>query len=133
MDAAWIVPVTALTLFAPAPPAERTKEGRLGKEVAALERKLHGEWRGGACDGDLVFHAGGRYEHQRHGPGGADSAGTWEVRWDALPPTLILDCKTSTDPDCVRKQEVKVIVLDGEALSVQHPRASPTRYRRVKK
>src|SRR5690242_20170500 len=67
-----------------------------GKELAALEQKLLGAWQGRiGCDGRLVFQADGTYELKQYGPAPYDSAGAWKVCWDALPPTLVLTCKTS--------------------------------------
>ncbi len=49
-------PIALLIAFAPVP-AERPADAKLAKEVAALERKLQGEWCGqGGCVGDIVFH-----------------------------------------------------------------------------
>ena len=69
----------------------------------------------------------------KHGPGGDDSEGAWEIRWDALPPTLILDCKTSTDRDLITKREVKLILLEDGAFAYQHPKSPAVRYERAKK
>ena len=66
-------PIALLIAFAPVP-AERPPGAKLAKEVAALERKLHGQWRGqGACVGDITFHPDGKYERAKQGPGGTDS------------------------------------------------------------
>ena len=93
-----------------------------GGAPAALEGKLHGAWTGeGPCDGRLPLRADGTYERKLHGPGGNNCAGTWVVRWDALPPTLVLTCKTSDDPMYIRKEEVKLIQLDDQAPRVQVP------------
>ncbi len=105
-------------------------------DPAALERKLHGAWKGdGPCDGGLTLRADGTYERKLHGPGGNNSAGTWEVRWDALPPTLVLTAKTSDDPVYVGQEEVKLIQLDDQALAFKYLSGQTTsvRYSRVKK
>src|SRR5262245_3779452 len=104
---AWVV------LAAPVPPP-RVR----GKELAALERKLLGAWKGqSGCAGDFLFRADGTYELKGRGPGGNDSSGTWKVRGGALPATLVLTCKTSDIRGEVGKTtEVKLIRLDGEAL-----------------
>jgi hypothetical protein len=89
-----------------------------GKCLTALERKLHAEWIGqGPCDGRLTLRADGTYERRRCGPAGINSAGTWKVRWDALPPTLVLICKTSDGPgeDAGTTYEPKLIQLDDVA------------------
>src|SRR4051812_31118399 len=88
-------------LYAPAP-RERIAE----KGLDAIERKLHGAWRSeSACGGTLTFRPDGTYEHKFQGPGGDTSSGTWVLRWDALPPTLVLTCKVSTDPAKVGVRE----------------------------
>jgi hypothetical protein len=113
----------------PAPPAKA--EGG----PAALERKLHGAWEGqGPCVGGITFRADKTYERTLHGPGRNNSAGAWEVRWDALPPTLLLTCKTSDDPLYVRKEGWKLTRLDDEALTLTHPGGRTTmRFSRRKK
>ncbi len=55
------------------------------------------------------------------------------MRWDALPPTLVLDCKTSTDRDLIGRREVKLILLDDAAFSYQYPKSQPVRYERAKR
>ena len=72
-----------------------------------------------------MFRADGTYELKRYGPGGDDYAGTWTVRWDALPPTLVLTCKTSEIPELGK---LKLIQLDDETLV-----AGDGRYAREKK
>jgi hypothetical protein len=108
---------------------------RPGKELAALEHKMLGTWKGQhGCAGNFVFRADGTYELTDYGPAPYDSAGTWKVRWDALPPTLVLTCKTSEVPAEVGKAtQVKLIRLDGETLAVKHPNGTVERYARVKK
>src|SRR5437870_7687927 len=71
-----------------------------GKELAALEQKLVGAWEGQTgCAGNYLFRADGTYELKMYGPVPIDLAGTWKVRWDALPPTLVLTCKTAGIPE----------------------------------
>jgi len=103
-----------------------------GSDPAGLERKLHGAWIGqGPCAGYLTLRADGTYEHRNYGPGGANLRGAWTVRWDALPPTLVLTCKTSDDKDYIGKTwEVKVIQLDEDVLVYQFAKATPSRYSR---
>ena len=90
-------------------------------EVAArapLERKLVGGWEGGPCDGDWTYRPGGTFRARHYSPGNNRLAGTWEVRWDALPPTLVRTCKTSDDPDLVGKTwDVNLVQLDDKALA----------------
>jgi uncharacterized protein (TIGR03067 family) len=59
--------------------------------------------------------------------------GTWRVRWDALPPTLVLTCKASDYAGFVGKtEEVHLVQLNGEALTYQYPGdGRPVRYARV--
>jgi hypothetical protein len=83
---------------------------RPGKGLAALEKKLLGAWKGQTgCVGNFLFRADGTYELTGYGPAPHDSAGTRKVRWDALPPTLVLTCKTAQIPDQVGEAtEVKL-------------------------
>ncbi len=109
-----------------------------GKELAALEQKMLGAWKGQTtCDGRLVFRADGTYELTAYGPANDDSKGTWKVRWDSLPPTLVLTCRTSEVPNEVGKTtEVKLIKLDDKGLAVEYANqnGSPSgHYTRVKK
>ena len=109
-----------------------------GKELAALERKMLGTWKGQTtCDGRLVFRADGTYELAEYGPASDDSKGTWKVRWDSLPATLVLTCKTSEIPDEIGKtNEVKLIILDDKSLAIEYAikNGSPSgHYTRVKK
>jgi hypothetical protein len=107
-----------------------------GESLTALERKLHAEWVGrGPCDGRLTLRADGTYERRLYGPSGINSAGTWKVRWDALPPTLVLVCKTSDGPgeDVGRTYEPKLLQLDDAALVYKYPNATPSRYAPKKK
>jgi hypothetical protein len=105
-----------LVLIASAQTADKPKEA-----PAALERKLHGAWIGGPCEGELTLGADGTFERRHYSPGDNKLTGTWEVRWNALPPTLVLACKTSDDPDFVGKtSDVKLIQLDDEALAYQY-------------
>jgi hypothetical protein len=105
------------------------------KELATLEKKMLGVWKGrSGCDGRLVFRADGTYELTDYGPAPYDSAGTWKVRWDALPPTLVLTCRTSEIPDEVGKtMEVKLIKLDDKSLAFKYASKEVGQYTRVKK
>jgi hypothetical protein len=110
--------VASLVFIASARTADKPNAG-----PADLERKLHGEWKGGLCDGDWTFSPDGTYKVQRYSPGNNKLTGTWEVRWNALPPTLVLTCKTSDAPDRIKvgeKTEVKLIQLDDDALAYQY-------------
>ena len=106
------------------------------KDVAAeLEKKMLGTWRGGPCVGTLTLKADGTFERRGVSPSGNRLAGTWKMRWDALPPTLVLHCKESDDGGSVGKTtEVKVVQLDDKMLVYQHPLAKkPSRHTRVTK
>ena len=129
-----IVPAAAVLLvgLAQAVLAERPE-----KELAVLEKKMLGAWKGQTgCDGNFLFRADGTYELTGYGPAPYDSAGTWKVRWDALPPTLVLTCKTSEVPDEVGKtMEVKLIKLDATSLAIEYTSQNgnpPGHYTRVK-
>jgi hypothetical protein len=126
--------VSFLIGFAPVVLAERPDNER-GKELAALEQNLLADWKGQTpCAGIFLFRADGTYELTGFGPAPYDSVGTWKVRWDALPPTLVLTCKTSEVPDEVGKTtELKVIELDDKSLAVKRAGQDADRYARVKK
>jgi hypothetical protein len=102
-----------------------------GKELAALEKKMFGVWQGGGCDGRLVLSANGRYKLIGYGPVNSDFEGMWKVRWDALPPTLVLIHM----PDKGRTTKVKLIKLDDKSLTIEYPNPNgspPGQYTRVK-
>jgi len=121
--------VFGLTAAAPAWTAEEPTEA-----LVALERLLHGDWDGlGPCDGEITFRADGTYEERYAGPGGYNSTGTWNVTWDALPPTLVLACKTSDAPGSAGKTfSLKLIKLDKEGLVIGYGEKARTRYERPK-
>jgi len=101
--------------------AERSGKER-AKELAALEQKMVGTWKGQTtCDGRLVFGADGTYELTEYGPASDNSMGTWKIRWDSLPATLVLTCKGSEIPDEIGKtMEVKLIKLDDTSLAIEY-------------
>lgn len=92
--------------------------------AAGLATKLQGEWvGGGACQGDVTFKADGTYSWLHYGPGDATVVGTWSLRWDALPPTLVLTSTASNDKDYIgTTAEVKVLRLDGKTLVYEQNR-----------
>jgi hypothetical protein len=107
-----------------------------GKEAAALEKKLLGSWKGQepVCAGNMLFRADGTYEWTEFGPGGDNSTGTWKVRWDALPPTLVLTRRTSEEPEEDGKiTELKLIRLDDTNLALEEANRAVLRYARGKK
>jgi hypothetical protein len=121
---------TAGAFPAPAPPAKS------GKDVSALEQKLHGSWKGqGGCVGNFTFEPVGSFVRTNFGPVACKMEGAWEVRWDALPPTLVLTCKSSNDEDDVGKViEVKIIELDNANFACQfRDEEAPKRYKRLEK
>jgi hypothetical protein len=102
-----------------------------GDQLAALEGKLLGTWTGPACGGDYTFHADGTFDLRHFTPGNNTLTGTWSVRWDALPPTLVLTCKTSdikaNDPGRPEYEylgkalELKLLELSGDTVAFRHP------------
>lgn len=112
---------TALVFVTSAQSAEQAKEA-----PASLERLLCGTWKGPACGGDWTYEADGTFATKHYSPGDNQLSGTWAVRWNTLPPTLIRTCKSADDPDLVGKTwEVRVVLLDSEALSYQYPDQFP--------
>lgn len=104
---------------------QRPETGK-GDQLAALEKMLLGTWDGPACGGDFTFNPDGTYELTSFTPGNNTLTGTWELRWDAIPPTLVLTCKTSDlkkkDPTrqeyeyLGKAQAVKVLELNKDGL-----------------
>ncbi len=104
--------------------------------LAALEQKLLGTWRGLPCEGDYTFNPDGTYTLANFTPGQNTLTGTWSIRWDALPPTLLLNCKTSDFkkkfPDWPeyeylgKTQEVKLLELNNDTLLYRAPGAEGT-------
>jgi hypothetical protein len=105
-----------------------------GKNLAALEEKMLGKWKGqSGCAGNFVFRANGTYELTGYGPAAFEMAGAWTIRWDALPPTLVLTCRTSDVEEVVgTSTEFKLIQLDDSNLAIERTKESGTRYGRVK-
>jgi hypothetical protein len=134
-----IVPAAAVLVVGLAQMALAAPVGtERGKDLVALEQKMLGAWKGETgCDGSFLFRADGTYELTGYGPAPFDSAGTWKIRWDALPPTLVLTCKTSEVPDVVGKtREVKLIKLDDTSLAIEYANRNgspPGYYTRGKK
>jgi hypothetical protein len=122
---------TALLLLAGLTPVASTEP----KGGAAPGQKILGAWKGQTgCAGSFLFRANGTYELTGYGPAPYDSAGTWKVRGDALPATLVLTCKSSEVPEEAGKTtEVKLIRLDDETLAVQRGDQPAERYARVKR
>jgi len=122
-----VLVAASLVFITSAQTAEQTKE-----PPVALERVLVGEWQGGLCIGELTLRADGAFERQHYSPGNHQLTGTWAVRWNALPPTLVMTCKTSDFSGYVGEtKEVKLVQLDNEALMYQYPGGQQVRYERV--
>jgi hypothetical protein len=121
--------VASLGFVTSAQIADKQKPG-----PAELERKLHGEWKGGVCLGDWTFKADGTFELKHYTPGNHKLTGTWELRWNALPPTLATTCKASDHSDYVGKTwELKITQLDDKGLAYRHPDGSTNTLEREKK
>lgn len=107
-----------------------------GDKPPTVERNLLGQWYGAAaCQGDVNFLVDGTFTWRHRGPGDASVAGSWAMKWDALPPTLVLTCKNSTDPDIVGKEwSFKVVELDEGRLACKWPAGGGTaQFSRAKK
>jgi hypothetical protein len=113
-------------------PADRAKAE---KELAAVAAKLHGSWAGPPCEGRLTFHANRTYEWTDRGPAGKRDKGVWTLGGDPAQPTLVLECKSSAEPDLVGKAaEVKLVRLDEETLAFKEPGAKkPKTFERAEK
>lgn len=103
------------------PPGERT----------VLERKLIGQWDGGACMGDYTFYPDGTFDIIHYSPGGNILTGTWILHGDAVPATLALTYKTSDFKKVYKDRsefeflgktrELKVTQLNDESFSYRYP------------
>ena len=112
-------------------PATNAAVAEKGNDLAALEQMLFGTWYGPDCGGDYTFHADGTFHVRRFSPGNNNLTGSWAIRWDALPPTLLLTYKTSDvktrSPDWPeyeylgKTREPKILELNGEILVYQFP------------
>jgi hypothetical protein len=100
-------------------------------ELAALEQKLLRTWSGPACGGDFTFKADGTFNVRSFTPGQNILTGSWALRWDALPPTLLLTFKTSDfkkkypgEPEYKyvgKTLEAKLLELSKDALAFKAP------------
>ena len=89
---------------------------------AAIEQKLLGEWVGGPCMGEFTFRADGTFERRNYSPGGSTLKGDWELQWKALPPSLVVKCNDSTDPQFVGwVLTVNLVRLNDEEFAYQTP------------
>jgi hypothetical protein len=133
LAASFLLIATKASLAQAVPASASTATGK-GAELAALEQKLLGAWKGAACAGDYTFHADGSFRCRNFTPGQNTLTGTWSIRWDALPPTLVLTCKTSdfTQKDPTRPEyeqlgkalELKLVELSDQSFAYQLPRVA---------
>ena len=128
-----ILAAASLGVIASTLPADQPKPG-----PGELEQKLFGVWQGPACGGEWTIGPDGTFESRHYSPGNNSLTGTWAVRWDALPPTLVLTIKTSDALDRIKVGEtwqVKLVQLDDEALAYEWPAkpGKPVRWKRIKK
>jgi hypothetical protein len=85
-----------------------------------LEKKLHGEWKGGPGVGEIIFRADGTFERRNYSPGAHTLKGTWELKWKSLPPTLVMTCKESTNPKFVDSAlSVSLVRLNDDQFEYQ--------------
>jgi hypothetical protein len=125
------VRVTGTLAAAQSVSASQPTAASKGGELAALEQKLLGTWHGPACIGTITFKRDGSFERHHFTPGDNTVAGTWSLRWDALPPTLVLKCKTSDfkkkDPSRADYagtiEEPKLVELSDDALVYRFSKA----------
>jgi hypothetical protein len=131
-----LVPAAAVLSVVLAPVVSAAPVGKeRGKDLSPQEQKLVGSWKGQTpCGGNFVFRADGTYELTKYGPAGDDSAGTWKVRSDDPPHTLVLTCtKSEIEDEIGQTTELKLVTLNDENLVVKGEAADANRYARVKK
>ena len=93
-----------------------------GNGQTSIESKLHGVWVGGPCMGEFTFRADGTFERLHYSPGDHKLKGTWQLEWKALPPTLVVDCKESTNPEFVGwVLTVDLVRLNDQEFAYQTP------------
>jgi hypothetical protein len=132
---AFIVSLAAILMIGLVPVSfAEVPDKEPSKPLAALEQKMLGAWMGQTgCAGNHRFRADGTYQLTGYGPAPYDSAGTWRVRCDTRPATLILTCRTSEIPEEVgTTTEMKLIQLDADTLAIQRAKQDVERYARVK-
>ena len=92
-----------------------------GEDVRpTVEKKLHGEWKGGPGVGEIIFRPDGTFERRNYSPGDHTLKGTWELKWKSLPPTLVMKCKESTNPKFVDSAlSVSLVRLNDDQFEYQ--------------
>jgi hypothetical protein len=86
----------------------------------ALEKKLHGEWKGGPGVGEIIFRPDETFERRNYSSGKHTLKGVWALQWKALPPTLVLKCKESTNPEFVDSVlSVSLVRLNNDEFAYQ--------------
>jgi hypothetical protein len=123
--------IAPITLAAPVPAASAKAE----KELAAVAAKLHGSWRGGACEGEITFRENRTYEWTGIGPGGERHEGTWTLRGDPARPALVMECKKADDPEREGKTtELKIVGVDDDQFEFKYSDTTKSRtFERAKK
>jgi hypothetical protein len=115
--------------------SQQTAESKKADRITELEKKLHGTWYGPDCGGDYAFAADGAFQLKNFTPGQNTLSGTWSIRWDALPPTLVILCKTADFEgyELLNKPlEVKLLELKSDSLALLLPNNRIFRYSRDK-
>ena len=88
----------------------------------ALEKKLHGEWKGDPGVGEIIFRHDGTFERRNYSPGNHTLKCGWTLQWTSLPPTLVLKCKESTNPKFVDSELlVSLMRLNDDKFAYQTP------------
>lgn len=124
-----LLSLAAVACLAAVAPAAETPANRQD-----LQEVLHGVWRGGPCMGLITFSADGTFERRHYSPGNNEIRGTWALRWDALPPTLVMTCKESNDPSSFpagKVWELKVVRLDAHIFEYAFSDEGSSTYKRT--
>ncbi len=72
--------------------------------------------------GEFNFRAGGTFERRHYSPGNHTLTGTWQLEWKGLPPTLVVTCNESTNPEFVGwVLAVELVRLNDQEFAYQTP------------
>jgi hypothetical protein len=113
-----LIAVFATMLLLPFGQAVMADEGEEGRP--AVQKKLHGEWKGGPGEGEIIFRSDGTFERRNYSPGNHTLKGTWALQWKALPPTLVMKCNESTGSKFVDSvHSVRLVRLDDDQFEYQ--------------